>query len=107
MRAATHGRRQGPDRNLSCGKLCMVYYAGYWFSAPSIKYIMARRQKPPPATGKQDWNSSEGRTPSVPIHEHIGRQLKVLFNEVVDEPVPERFHELLEELARKQEQTKK
>jgi hypothetical protein len=37
-----------------------------------------------------------------PLHEHIGRQLKATFDEVVSQPVPEKFRELLEQLERKQ-----
>ena len=36
------------------------------------------------------------------LHEHIGSRLKAMFDEVVEEPVPERLRELLEELERKQ-----
>jgi hypothetical protein len=35
------------------------------------------------------------------MHEHIGRGLRALFDEVVAQPVPDRFRELLEELAQK------
>jgi Anti-sigma factor NepR len=36
-----------------------------------------------------------------PIHEHIGRQLRNMFEDVVAQPVPERLCELLDELERK------
>lgn len=36
-----------------------------------------------------------------PIHEHIGRQLRGIFDEVVTQPVPEKFRQLLDELERK------
>jgi Anti-sigma factor NepR len=36
------------------------------------------------------------------IHEHIGRQLRGIFDEVVTQPVPEKFRKLLDELERKQ-----
>jgi Anti-sigma factor NepR len=36
------------------------------------------------------------------IQGHIGRQLRGIFEDVVAEPVPERFRKLLEELSRKQ-----
>lgn len=36
------------------------------------------------------------------INEHIGRELRALFQSVVAEPVPEKFRELLEQLERKQ-----
>ena len=36
------------------------------------------------------------------MHEHIGRQLKTMFDEVVTQPVPDKLLKLLEELERKQ-----
>jgi hypothetical protein len=36
-----------------------------------------------------------------PIHEHIGRTLKALFDEVAERPVPEKLRELLRELEDK------
>ena len=36
------------------------------------------------------------------MHEHIGRQLRGIFDEVVTQPVPEKFRKLLDELERKQ-----
>jgi Anti-sigma factor NepR len=41
------------------------------------------------------------------IHEHIGRQLRGIFDEVVTQPVPEKFRELLDELERKQSEAKR
>jgi len=38
------------------------------------------------------------------LQEHIGRQLQALYNEVLEEPVPERFLTLLSELERKRDQ---
>ena len=35
------------------------------------------------------------------ISEHIGRELRSMFEDVVSEPVPERFQKLLEELEQK------
>lgn len=35
------------------------------------------------------------------VSEHIGRELRAMFDGVVAEPVPEKFRELLEELERK------
>ena len=40
--------------------------------------------------------------PALVIQEHIGRGLRDMFEEVVAQPVPEKFRKLLEELARKQ-----
>lgn len=61
---------------------------------------MRRPKKPSPAKTEQETPSESTAGPA--IHEHIGRQLKAMFDEVVSEPVPERFQKLLEELARKQ-----
>ncbi len=36
------------------------------------------------------------------MHEHIGRQLKAMFDEVAAQPIPPKLAELLEELERKQ-----
>jgi hypothetical protein len=38
------------------------------------------------------------------LHEHIGRTLKALFDEVTAQPVPEKLRELLRELERKKQQ---
>jgi hypothetical protein len=35
------------------------------------------------------------------LQEHIGRQLKNLFDEVAEQPIPEKLRKLLEELERK------
>jgi len=41
------------------------------------------------------------------MHEHIGRQLRGIFDEVVTQPVPEKFRRLLDELERKQSGAKR
>jgi hypothetical protein len=41
------------------------------------------------------------------MHEHIGRQLRGIFDEVVTQPVPEKFRRLLDELERKQSAAKR
>jgi hypothetical protein len=38
---------------------------------------------------------------SEELGEHIGRELRAMFEDVVAEPVPERFQKLLEELEQK------
>ena len=35
-----------------------------------------------------------------PMHEHIGRKLKDMFDEVVDQPLPDRLRKLLGDLER-------
>lgn len=39
---------------------------------------------------------------SLTVHKHIGAQLKAVFHSVLEEPVPDKFHQLLEELERKE-----
>jgi hypothetical protein len=36
------------------------------------------------------------------VHEHIGRQLREMFEEVAAQPIPDKLRQLLEELERKQ-----
>jgi hypothetical protein len=36
------------------------------------------------------------------LQEHIGRQLREVYNQIVEEPIPERFVKLLEELRTRQ-----
>lgn len=43
----------------------------------------------------------EAAPAKFPIHEHIGRQLRNMFEDVVAQPVPERLRQLLDELDRK------
>jgi hypothetical protein len=38
------------------------------------------------------------------IHEHIGRHLKIMFDAVANEPIPEKLRQLLDELERKQKE---
>jgi hypothetical protein len=51
---------------------------------------------------RQDGVPAQGDVPVFPVHEHIGRQLKAAFEEVVSQPVPDKFRQLLEQLQRKQ-----
>lgn len=49
--------------------------------------------------------AAEGTAPAAPpapaVEQLISRQLRAIYDEVVNEPVPERFVKLLEELERK------
>ena len=36
------------------------------------------------------------------VHVHIGSRLRRLFNEVVEEPIPDKFRQLLEDLEHKE-----
>ena len=72
---------------------------------------MGKSRKPrlpnPPAPGDgRDETPHDGGS-SFPVHEHVGRHLKALFDEVTSQPVPDKFIELLEELERKQERPSK
>ena len=40
------------------------------------------------------------------IGDHIGKELRAMFDDVVSEPVPEKFQNLLDELERKQSKSK-
>jgi Anti-sigma factor NepR len=52
---------------------------------------------PAPAKGHKP-----ARAGQFPMHEHIGRHLKTMFDEVIEEPIPTKLTELLEELERNQ-----
>jgi hypothetical protein len=52
-----------------------------------------------PASAKGHKPARAGR---FPVHEHIGRHLKTMFDEVLEEPIPDKLTELLEELERNQ-----
>jgi Anti-sigma factor NepR len=58
------------------------------------------RERPPGA-------QSAPASSDFALHEHIGRQLRGIFDEVVTQPVPEKFRKLLDELERKQSDPKK
>ena len=66
---------------------------------------MSKRGTPKPPTAGQAERGSRDRAGAqavFPVHEHIGRQLKAMFDEVVTQPVPDKLRKLLEELERKQ-----
>ena len=56
--------------------------------------------KPPDADIAAD--AKPPRDAAAAIQEHIGRELRAMFEDVVAQPVPEKLRRLLEELARKQ-----
>ena len=58
----------------------------------------------PPRTDKPA-ASRQASDPVFPMHEHIGRQLKSMFDEVVAQPVPDKLRKLLEDLERRQSKT--
>ena len=59
-----------------------------------------------PANGSPNGNdpaasTRESRDAGPSIGDHIGRELRAMFDEVVAEPVPDRLRKLLDDLARK------
>jgi hypothetical protein len=72
-----------------------------------IKGAMAKRgeQRPPKVPAAEgdatSHNGGESGTP-FPVHEHVGRRLKEMFDEVTVQPIPDKFLKLLEELEHRQ-----
>jgi hypothetical protein len=68
---------------------------------------MAKRgeQRPPKVPAAEgdatSHNGGESGTP-FPVHEHVGRRLKEMFDEVTVQPIPDKFLKLLEELEHRQ-----
>jgi hypothetical protein len=62
-------------------------------------------QRPPgqQAAGKDPppHGNGGGRKP-FPVHEHVGRRLKEMFEEVTTQPIPDKFVKLLEDLQQRQ-----
>ena len=57
--------------------------------------------KPTTETFPNPPTPAKGAILEADLQAHIGRQLRAVYEEVVNEPVPERFLRLLEELERK------
>lgn len=57
--------------------------------------------KPPGADKPGGSGGTKSPRPAFPIHEHIGRQLRAMFDDVEAQPVPDHIRKLLEELERK------
>ena len=66
---------------------------------------MTKRGTPKPPRTDKPAASQRAPDPVFPMHEHIGRQLKAMFDEVVTQPVPDKLRKLLEDLERKQSKT--
>lgn len=47
-------------------------------------------------------DESSAESAPAKVHVHIGSRLRRLFNEVVEEPIPDKFRQLLEDLERKE-----
>jgi hypothetical protein len=43
-----------------------------------------------------------GGSKPFPVHEHVGRRLKEMFDEVTTQPIPDKFVKLLQELEHRQ-----
>jgi anti-sigma factor NepR-like protein len=56
-----------------------------------------------PSTAKP--KTTKGAVKGTELGEQIGHKLKAMFDDVLAEPVPEKFRELLEELGRKSDQS--
>jgi hypothetical protein len=63
---------------------------------------MVKQHSPPPLAPPSDEGRKHPKGPTaVELGEQIGHKLREMFNDVVTEPVPEKFQKLLEELERK------
>jgi hypothetical protein len=51
-----------------------------------------------PETGKKPGKADK----ATQLNEHIGKELRAMFDDVVAEPVPDRFRQLLDALEKKQ-----
>jgi hypothetical protein len=60
-----------------------------------------QKDKPEQVPPAQDEPKSGEGNP-FPVHEHIGRQLKALFDEVTTQPIPDKFRDLLDKLDDKE-----
>jgi anti-sigma factor NepR-like protein len=68
-----------------------------------------REQRPPRQPADKDAPSHGGRghgggagKPPFPVHEHVGRRLKEMFDEVTTQPIPDKFVKPLQELEHRQ-----
>ena len=61
---------------------------------------MAKRGTPKSRQTDKPAVSRPARDPEFPMHEHIGRKLKAMFDEVVSQPLPDRLQDLLDDLER-------
>lgn len=60
---------------------------------------MSKRKETKPPTAEP--SSKPAKRDGFVMHEHIGSRLRAMFDEVVEEPVPDKLRHLLEELERK------
>lgn len=45
-------------------------------------------------------NSKKGDAPAVEVPQHIGRKLKEMYDYIAEQPVPDRFKDLLDQLEK-------
>jgi hypothetical protein len=63
---------------------------------------MAKRGKDRPSADlPAEAEGAGGAKPGFPMHEHIGRTLRALFDEVAAQPIPEKLRDLLRRLEDK------
>jgi Anti-sigma factor NepR len=63
----------------------------------------SKRRPPKPQIGGDGGDKLKaGAGAPFPVHEHVGRHLKALFDDVTSRPIPDKFVKLLEGLERKQ-----
>jgi hypothetical protein len=62
---------------------------------------MVKQHPPPPVTPPPVANKRGKGPTAAELGEQIGHKLRAMFDDVVAEPVPEKFQRLLEELERK------
>jgi anti-sigma factor NepR-like protein len=64
---------------------------------------MTKRGAPeqPGPDERADPQDADRPTAAFPVHEHIGRQLRAMFDDVEQQPLPDRIRKLLEKLERK------
>ena len=61
----------------------------------------AKSDRDPKGGRPSQRHTSDSGNSGFPIHEHIGRTLKALFDEVSEQPVPERLQELMRQLEKR------
>lgn len=65
---------------------------------------MSEQKSRDPTVPKQPEGAGKPGKPdkAAQVNEHIGKELRSMFDDVVAEPVPDRFRELLDQLEQKQ-----
>jgi Anti-sigma factor NepR len=74
-------------------------------AAASVPTTKPGADTPNTDTQRTGSRMGKGKSKGVELGEQIGRRLKSMFKDVVAEPVPEKFRQLLEELGRKSDKS--